>query len=60
MTRIAVLGGGVMGEALIDGFQRRLNPRPVIVVAEMRAERAAEFHFFAAAGMSEIAANPVR
>ena len=42
MTRIAVLGGGVMGEALIDGFQRRLTPRPVIVVAEKRAERAAE------------------
>jgi pyrroline-5-carboxylate reductase len=42
MTRIAVLGGGVMGEALIDGFQRRVTPKPVIVVAEKRSERAAE------------------
>ena len=42
MTRIAVLGGGVMGEALIVGFQRRVNPAPDIVVAEKRAERAAE------------------
>ena len=41
MTRIAVLGGGVMGEALIVGFQRRVNPAPDIVVAEKRAERAA-------------------
>ena len=42
MTRIAVLGGGVMGEALIVGLQRRLTPAPQIVVAEKRAERAAE------------------
>jgi pyrroline-5-carboxylate reductase len=42
MTRIAVLGGGVMGEALIIGFQRRLSPPPIVVVAEKRAERAAE------------------
>lgn len=42
MTRIAVLGGGVMGEALIVGFQRRISPPPTIVVAEKRPERAAE------------------
>lgn len=42
MTRIAVLGGGVMGEALIVGFQRRLTPTPSIVVAEKREERAAD------------------
>ena len=42
MTRIAVLGGGVMGEALIVGFQRRLSPPPTVVVAEKRPERAAE------------------
>ena len=40
--RIAVLGGGVMGEALIHGFQRRLHPQPQIVVAEKRADRAEE------------------
>lgn len=42
MTRIAVLGGGVMGEALIVGMQRRVHPAPVIVVAEKRAERREE------------------
>ena len=40
MTRIAVLGGGIMGEALIIGFNRRLTPAPIIVVAEKRADRA--------------------
>ena len=42
MTRIAVLGGGVMGEALIVGFQRRMPTIPTIVVAEKVPERAAE------------------
>ena len=42
MTRIAVLGGGVMGEALIVGLKRRLTPAPTIVVAEKRVDRAAE------------------
>lgn len=42
MTRIAVLGGGVMGEALIVGFQRRVSPAPHIVVAEKREDRAAD------------------
>ncbi len=41
MTRIAVLGGGVMGEALIAGLLK-LTPAPSIVVVEKRAERAAE------------------
>ena len=41
MTRIAVLGGGVMGEALIAGLLE-LTPAPSIVVVEKRAERAAE------------------
>ncbi len=41
MTRIAVLGGGVMGEALIAGLLE-LTPSPSIVVVEKRAERAAE------------------
>jgi pyrroline-5-carboxylate reductase len=41
MTRIAVLGGGVMGEALIAGLLE-LIPAPSIVVVEKRAERAAE------------------
>ena len=39
VTRIAVLGGGVMGEALIVGMQRRVHPVPIIVVSEKRAER---------------------
>ena len=39
--RIAVLGGGVMGEAIITGLQRR-TPPPSIVLVEKRAERAAE------------------
>jgi pyrroline-5-carboxylate reductase len=38
--RIAVLGGGVMGETLASGFLRRAEPRPEVVVAEKRAERA--------------------
>lgn len=42
MTRIAVLGGGVMGEALIIGLMRRLTPAPSIVVAEKREDRAAD------------------
>lgn len=42
MTRIAVLGGGVMGEALIVGIQRRVHPAPIIVVSEKRPERCAE------------------
>jgi len=39
MARIAVIGGGVMGEALIVGMQRRLHPAPSIVVAEKRQDR---------------------
>ncbi len=42
MTRIAVIGGGVMGEALIVGFQRRMTPQPIVVVAEKREDRAAD------------------
>lgn len=38
--RIAVIGGGVMGETLISAFRRVLEPEPVIVVAEPRPERA--------------------
>lgn len=39
--RIAVLGGGMMGEALILGL-RELDPAPQLVVAEKSAERAAD------------------
>ncbi|MCX8527482.1 MAG: NAD(P)-binding domain-containing protein, partial [Candidatus Nanopelagicales bacterium] len=39
--RIAVIGGGVMGEALMRAFLRR-DPRPDIVVVEKRADRAAQ------------------
>ena len=40
--RIAVLGGGVMGETLISGFLRYVTPEPLISVVEKRDERAAE------------------
>jgi pyrroline-5-carboxylate reductase len=40
--RIAVLGGGVMGETLASGFLRYVTPRPAVVIAEKRAERAEE------------------
>lgn len=40
--RIAVMGGGVMGETLASGFLRFVTPRPEIVIAEKRPERAAE------------------
>ncbi len=40
--RIAVLGGGVMGETLASGFLRYVTPVPEVVVAERRPERAAE------------------
>lgn len=40
--RIAVLGGGVMGETLAAGFLRYVTPTPTVVIAEKRAERAAE------------------
>lgn len=38
--RIAVLGGGVMGETLASGFLRHVDPFPEVVVAEKRPERA--------------------
>ena len=40
--RIAVLGGGVMGETLASGFLRYVVPAPQIVIAEKRPERAAQ------------------
>jgi pyrroline-5-carboxylate reductase len=40
--RIAVLGGGVMGETLASGFLRYVMPQPDVVIAERRPERAAE------------------
>ena len=40
--RIAVLGGGVMGETLASGFLRYQTPPPHVVIAEKRAERADE------------------
>lgn len=41
-VRIAVLGGGVMGETLAAGFLAQVTPTPRVVVVEKRAERAAE------------------
>jgi pyrroline-5-carboxylate reductase len=40
--RIAVLGGGVMGETLASGFLRYVTPVPDVVIAEKREERADE------------------
>lgn len=40
--RIAILGGGVMGETLAGGLLRVLEPAPQIVIVEKRVERAAE------------------
>lgn len=40
--RIAILGGGVMGETLAAGLLQRMEERPDIVVAEKRPDRAAE------------------
>lgn len=40
--RIAILGGGVMGETLAAGFLARLQPTPSVVISEKRPERAAE------------------
>lgn len=40
--RIAVLGGGVMGETLVGGLLRYVVPAPQVVIAEKRADRAEE------------------
>lgn len=52
--RIAILGGGVMGETLATGLLRR-DPRPDVVIAEKRAERAAEL----VDGLGVTVADPV-
>jgi pyrroline-5-carboxylate reductase len=41
-VRIAVIGGGVMGETLISGFLRYVTPSPELVVAEKQQARAAD------------------
>lgn len=41
MATLAVLGGGVMGEALLSGLLRAGRPPQEVVVAERRPERAA-------------------
>lgn len=61
--RIAVLGGGMMGEALISGLQQ-ITPEPEIVVAEKSAERAADLRErlrveIAEAGQAVIGADAV-
>lgn len=40
--RIAVLGGGIMGETLAGGLLGSMSPTPDVVIAEKRPERAAE------------------
>jgi pyrroline-5-carboxylate reductase len=54
-VRIAVLGGGVMGETLISGFLRYVTPTPVVAVAEKRRERIDEL-----AGRYDIAVSDPR
>ena len=44
MTRVAVLGGGVMGETLLSGLIRAGRRVDDLVVGERRSERAAELH----------------
>jgi pyrroline-5-carboxylate reductase len=51
--RIAVLGGGVMGETLASGFLRYLTPAPDVVIAEKRAERAAELRLLHGVDIAE-------
>jgi pyrroline-5-carboxylate reductase len=53
--RVVVIGGGVMGRALIAGFQR-LEPAPEIVVVEKDAVRADELRStgLAVAGMAAV------
>ena len=53
--RIAVLGGGVMGETLIGGLLA-LDPRPDVVVAEKRPERAEELAAAHGVGLADPAA----
>lgn len=40
--RIAILGGGVMGETLAGGLLRVVLPEPQIIIVEKREDRAAE------------------
>ncbi|GAB2971498.1 pyrroline-5-carboxylate reductase [Nocardioides montaniterrae] len=42
MTQIAVIGAGMMGEALLAGLLRAGHPAESVLVGEKRAERAAE------------------
>jgi pyrroline-5-carboxylate reductase len=42
MATVAILGAGVMGEALLSGLRRSKDINDTIIVAERRAERAAE------------------
>ncbi len=51
--RIAVLGGGVMGEALVIGLQRQ-HPDLDLVVAEKRADRAADLQARLGVGISPL------
>jgi pyrroline-5-carboxylate reductase len=43
-TRLALLGAGVMGEALLSGLLRAGRSAASVVVSERRPERAAELH----------------
>ena len=53
--RIAVLGGGVMGETLASGFLRYVTPAPDVVIAEKRPERAEELRRLHGVGIAETA-----
>ena len=53
--RIAVIGGGVMGETLASGFLRYLTPSPEVVVVEKRADRAAELRSALGVAIADVA-----
>ncbi len=51
--RIAILGGGVMGETLATGLLRAVQPTPRVIVVEKRLERANELRAILGVGIAD-------